>query len=226
VPSRIRGSHFVSPCFASVTSHFQAWLTANGYGEYNFARTDLGANGSYGGKANASDTVVNQPVIFIHGNSDAALGSGLGFTGWTSSINYFISHGYKTSELYATTRGDASPALSAYQYHSKPNLQKVRAFIQAVKAYTGAANDGNTIQTLLKTIELGEDYIDAQVKTIKTPTLIIWGKQDGLILLAEGERLKKDIAGSEMIVFDECGHVPQAEKAQEFNAAVLKFLAK
>ena len=29
------------------------------------------------------------------------------------------------------------PALSAYQYHSKPN-PKIRAFIQAVKAYTGA----------------------------------------------------------------------------------------
>jgi hypothetical protein len=128
-----------APAFATITSHFQTWLNANGYSSYDFARTGLGANGSYGGKANASDTVINQPVIFIHGNSDAALGSGIGFTGWTSSINYFISQGYKTSELYATTWGDANPALSAYQYHSKPNLQKIRAFIQAVKAYTGAS---------------------------------------------------------------------------------------
>ena len=89
-----------------------------------------------------------------------------------------------------------------------------------------AATDGYTLQTLVRTIELGEDYFDTRIKTIKQPTLIIWGKQDGLVLLAEGERLKKDIAGSEMIVFDQCGHVPQAEKAQDFNAAVLKFLAK
>lgn len=125
--------------FATMTSHFQTWCNTNGYGGYDFARTDLGANGSYGGKANAGDTVVNQPVIFIHGNSDAALGAGIGATGWTSSIDYFISQGYKSSELYATTWGDANPLLSAYQYHSKPNIQKVRAFIQAVKAYTGAA---------------------------------------------------------------------------------------
>ena len=78
-------------------------------------------------------------MIFIHGNSDAALGSGTGFTGWNDSINYFNSNGYKTSEIYATTWGDANPYLSAYQYHSKPNLQKIRAFIQAVKAYTGAS---------------------------------------------------------------------------------------
>jgi hypothetical protein len=125
--------------FATITADFQTWCNANGYGSYDFARTDLGVNGSYGGRAFAGDTVVNQPVIFVHGNSDAALGAGIGATGWTSSINYFISQGYKTSELYATTWGDANPALSAHQYHSKPNLQKVRAFIQAVKTYTGAA---------------------------------------------------------------------------------------
>jgi triacylglycerol lipase len=120
---------------AQLTSHFQNWLNANGYGGYNF---NSGGN-SYGGRASSSDAVVNQPVIFIHGNSDAALGTGIGFTGWNDSINYFRSQGYKTAELYATTWGDANPALSAYQYHSKPNLQKVRAFIQAVKAYTGAS---------------------------------------------------------------------------------------
>lgn len=125
----------VSVTRAQLTSHFQNWLNANGYSGYDF---NFGGN-SYGGKANSSDTVVNQPVIFIHGNSDSALGQSSLLTGWNSSLNYFLSQGYKTSELYATTWGDANPSLSAYKYHSKPNLQKIRAFIQAVKAYTGAA---------------------------------------------------------------------------------------
>jgi triacylglycerol lipase len=129
---------FSISAFATITPNFQTWLNANGYSSYDFARTDVGTNGSYGGKASAGDTVVNQPVIFIHGNSDAALGVGVGATGWTSSINYFVSQGYKTSELYATTWGDANPLYSANQYHSKPNIEKIRAFIQAVKAYTGA----------------------------------------------------------------------------------------
>jgi pimeloyl-ACP methyl ester carboxylesterase len=41
-----------------------------------------------------------------------------------------------------------------------------------------------------------------------------------------GERFKKEIAGSELLVLDKCGHVPQLEKAAEFNAALIKFLAR
>ncbi len=122
------------------TSHFRQWLTANGYEPtYNLVRADL-SGGSYGGKASSTDTVVNSPVIFIHGNSDKAVGTGTaGQTGWNASIDYFLSRGYKTSELYATTWGPADSTLAAYQYHSKVNVMKVRKLIEAVKAYTGAA---------------------------------------------------------------------------------------
>ena len=122
------------------TTHFRDWLRANGYEPtYNLIRDDI-SGGSYGGRASSTDTVVNQPVIFIHGNSDKAIGTGTaGQTGWNASIEYFQSQGYKTSELYATTWGPANAALSAYQYHSKTNVMKVRKFIEAVKAYTGAA---------------------------------------------------------------------------------------
>ena len=121
------------------TSHFRTWLSANGYDSYNLVRTDL-AGGSYGGKASSTDTVVNQPVIFIHGNSDKAIGTGTaGQSGWSASVDYFLSNGYKTSELYATTWGPADATLSAYQYHSKTYVMKVRKLIEAVMAYTGAA---------------------------------------------------------------------------------------
>jgi triacylglycerol lipase len=124
---------------AGFTSHFRQWLQANGYEpQYNLIRADL-VGGSYGGRASSTDTVVNQPVIFIHGNSDKAIGTGTaGQSGWNASIEYFQSRGYKTSELYATTWGPASASMSAYQYHSKTNVMKVRKLIEAVKAYTGA----------------------------------------------------------------------------------------
>ncbi len=67
------------------TSHFRSWLSANGYDAYNLVRTDL-SGGSYGGKASSTDTVVNQPVVFIHGNSDKAIGTGTaGQSGWNAS---------------------------------------------------------------------------------------------------------------------------------------------
>ncbi len=124
---------------SGITPHFEAWLSSQGYGGYDFARGDV-PGGSYGGKTGDGDTVVNQPVIFIHGNGDSALGTGaIGMTGWSASVAYFQSKGYKSSELYATTWGPADSLQSALQYHSRSHLERLRAFIQAVKAYTGAS---------------------------------------------------------------------------------------
>lgn len=121
-----------------LSSDFRSWLSANGYSSYGFTRTDV-PGGSYGGRAFAGQAVVNHPVIFVHGNSDSALGTGISTaTGWRSSIEYFKSQGYTSAELYATTWGPANAAFSAQQYHSKDNLTRLRAFVLAVKAYTGA----------------------------------------------------------------------------------------
>jgi 2-hydroxy-6-oxonona-2,4-dienedioate hydrolase len=85
--------------------------------------------------------------------------------------------------------------------------------------------DGYTIQSLVESIHRGEDMLDGRLSALKKPTLIIWGREDGLTPLArEGERFKREIPGAQLIVFDACGHVPQIEKAMEFNAALLKFL--
>jgi triacylglycerol esterase/lipase EstA (alpha/beta hydrolase family) len=121
-----------------LTTDFRNWLTANGYGGYHFERSDV-AGGSYGGRTVAGQAVVNQPVIFIHGNSDSALGTSSPYTGWYNSIAYFKGQGYTSAELYATTWGPADPFQASLQYHSKETMvNRIRAFIQAVKAYTGA----------------------------------------------------------------------------------------
>lgn len=88
------------------------------------------------------------------------------------------------------------------------------------------ANDGYTIGSLIESIKRGEDFLNGRLGEIKKPTLIIWGKQDGLLKLADGEQFKREIAGSELVVFDQCGHVPQVEKAADFNKTVLGFLTK
>lgn len=87
------------------------------------------------------------------------------------------------------------------------------------------AGDGYTINSIIESLGRGEGFLDKRVQSIKQPTLIVWGRQDGLVLLSDGERFKKEIANSTLVVFEKCGHVPNVEKAPEFNAAVLKFLA-
>ena len=123
--------------------------------------------------------------------------------------------------LNPTTRAGTKILLSKVFYNKA--FQTDAAIDQAI-ATRMAAGDGYTIKSITESIIRGEDFLDDVVKTIKQPTLIIWGRQDGLVPLANGERFNKDIAGSKMVVIDECGHIPNTEKPGEFNAALLKFL--
>jgi len=124
--------------------------------------------------------------------------------------------------LNPSTRADMKVLIAKVFYNKA--FQTDAAVDQAIAARL-AAGDGYTINSITESIIRGEDFLDDVVKTIKRPTLIIWGRQDGLVPLAEGERFNKDIAGSKLIVIEQCGHVPNTEKPGEFNAAVLKFLA-
>jgi pimeloyl-ACP methyl ester carboxylesterase len=99
------------------------------------------------------------------------------------------------------------------------------AAVDALFARRVSAGDGYTIQRLIESIVRGDDVLDGKLSAIKQPTLIIWGREDLLTPLAMGERFKKDIQGSELVIIEKCGHVPQLEKAAEFNAALMKFLA-
>jgi pimeloyl-ACP methyl ester carboxylesterase len=125
--------------------------------------------------------------------------------------------------LNPTTR-EGMKILAGKVFYNKAFLTDA-AIDQAIAARL-AAGDGYTINSITESIIRGEDFLDDIAKTVKRPTLIVWGRQDGLVSLAEGERFNKDIAGSKMVVIDQCGHVPNVEKPGEFNAAVLKFLTE
>lgn len=56
-----------------LTPDFMAFLNDNGYGSYGYDRSDL-EGGSFGGKASKDEVLTHDPVIFIHGNSDIAVG--------------------------------------------------------------------------------------------------------------------------------------------------------
>ncbi len=107
-----------------------------------------------------------------------------------------------------------------------PMFQNNEALVDQFMTVRVLTNDGNTINSLIESIKRKEDFLNDRLGEIKKPTLIIWGKQDGLLPVADAATFNKGIAGSELIIFDGCGHVPQFEKAADFNKAVLAFLAK
>jgi pimeloyl-ACP methyl ester carboxylesterase len=65
-----------------------------------------------------------------------------------------------------------------------------------------------------------------RLRRVKSPTLVIWGKQDELVPVAHGEAYCNAINRAELKVLDRCGHAPQLERPAEFVALVEEFLAR
>ncbi len=59
---------------------------------------------------------------------------------------------------------------------------------------------------------------------VQARTLIVWGANDAIIPLECGEIFRGSIPGSQLSIISECGHSPQMEKPDEFNAVVTAFL--
>jgi len=69
------------------------------------------------------------------------------------------------------------------------------------------------------------DFHDwARVKTVAIPTLILWGRRDPQISLADAYRFHEDIVGSRLVIFDELGHVPHEEDPARTVKALQDFL--
>jgi 2-hydroxy-6-oxonona-2,4-dienedioate hydrolase len=83
--------------------------------------------------------------------------------------------------------------------------------------------------TIFRIQEAGEKGLgsltEAEVRAVKAPTLIVWGKYDELANPAGADRLEQAIAGSRKVIIDDCGHMPQIEKSEEFNRLVRQFLS-
>ncbi len=123
---------------SGLSQDFRTWLTDKSYDPFHFARDNL-EGGSFGGRQFAGQVLRNQPVVFVHGNSDRAVGECTqGPIGWTAVIRQFMAAGYTPAELYATTWGPADPEKAGDQVHSSKYVQRIRAFMEAVLAYTGA----------------------------------------------------------------------------------------
>ena len=67
------------------------------------------------------------------------------------------------------------------------------------------------------------ELLQAGLPTIKTPTLVIWGKHDTFLSVNHAEILRDRLPDAQVQVFDNCGHLPQIECTERFNNSVLDF---
>lgn len=64
----------------------------------------------------------------------------------------------------------------------------------------------------------------AELPKIKSSVLIIWGKNDFYLPVAQSRLAHSLIADSQIHIFQHCGHAPQREKSDEFNNLIRQFL--
>lgn len=64
------------------------------------------------------------------------------------------------------------------------------------------------------------------IPSITAPTLVIWGKEDPWIPVADAARFASEIKGAQTLILPNIGHLPQEEKPSETAAAVDTFLAQ
>jgi pimeloyl-ACP methyl ester carboxylesterase len=62
------------------------------------------------------------------------------------------------------------------------------------------------------------------LKTIRVPTLVIWGEKDPAIPVAFAHRLARDIGGARLVIIPDVGHIPHEEQPAATAEAILGFM--
>ncbi|HNL11936.1 MAG TPA: alpha/beta hydrolase [Turneriella sp.] len=88
---------------------------------------------------------------------------------------------------------------------------------------TMALREGNRQAFVDRANQLEEDS-GKGLERIKTPTLILWGRHDRWIPVEQAENFRKKMPWSQVIIYDNAGHIPHEEIPEQTLADTVKFL--
>jgi len=82
------------------------------------------------------------------------------------------------------------------------------------------------IATAQQIIPADAENVERQFRSIRVPTLIIWGAGDPVIPFDHARRFHTDIAGSELRVLEDTGHVPHEERPDAVADLISAFVKR
>ena len=91
-------------------------------------------------------------------------------------------------------------------------------------------NQGVFLQTLRSMTTFGGqngELVEATLgglPSLRVPVLVIAGRDDAIIPVSHAIEAAKKIPNAKLAIIEDCGHVPQLEKTDEFNAILAGFL--
>ena len=147
-----------------------------------------------------------------------------------------------------TTRGlptDGLRSLLSYYGGEGPSREKLAAFIRTYLVYDGAAVPDDLIDLRyqasidpevvvspplqrpkgLRTLWRMDLTRDKRLRSLPTPTLVLWGRDDKVNRPSGGPLLLDLMPNAELVMTSHTGHWMQWERAELFNLLVAEFLA-
>ena len=172
------------------------------------------------------------PIVLLHGTS-ASLHT---WEGWAKALR----GQHRVIRLDLPAFGLTGPFAGPYAGRAYNGTEYARFVLDVLAVYADPAkvNDalvdryfeltlraGNRAALVQRAQSWSRGEGVAHVTGVVAPTLILWGGRDRIIAPANAQRFAADIAGSQVQLFDDLGHVPQEEDPARTVAAVQAFLA-
>lgn len=104
------------------------------------------------------------------------------------------------------------------------NEELVRVFRQPLVVRDSGARMGDWLHAIATVPDRGASSDASRYADLLMPALIVWGRQDTIIPLAEGERLARLMPQARLVVLENMNHAPHLEDTREFNRLLLGFL--
>ncbi len=106
-----------------------------------------------------------------------------------------------------------------YYDESKVTEERVQRYMDLL------LREGNRAGLMGKTMQIKYDYVD-EIKLVQCPTLIIWGDSDMLVNVDAAPRFHADIPNSELLIYENMGHIPMEEIPERSAKDFMAFLQK
>jgi pimeloyl-ACP methyl ester carboxylesterase len=80
------------------------------------------------------------------------------------------------------------------------------------------------IHRAMATMLTGRDATDALLPQLKMPVLIVWGGEDRITPLSQGEKMHLLVPQSQLVVIPGCGHLAPVQCAPQIGPSVVEFV--
>lgn len=104
-----------------------------------------------------------------------------------------------------------------------PHPPHIPGFV-AADILRASRESGWVVSRAMSQMLTGRDVTDKLLPELRMPVLILWGSQDRIIPLDQGEKIHRLIPHSQLDVFPGCGHLAPLQCASDMGPIVVRFL--